>query len=52
MESAESKNDYAKIQQLYHVKIHQWLSQVASKVSGPYVNFYGLLKFYIKTGNR
>ena len=26
-------NDYVKIRQLYHVKIHQWLSQVASTVS-------------------
>jgi len=28
-----------KIHELYHVKIHQWLSQVASSVSGLYVKF-------------
>ena len=40
--------DYDKIHELYHVKIHQWLSQVASSNSGLYVKFCQQFKNHVR----
>ena len=40
--------DWIEIHQLYHVKIHQWIHQVASMVSGLYVKFCQWLKNHVK----